>query len=44
LEFVQVYDAPVGRLLKLVDETVAPEHTLKLAGVITTGIGFTVII
>jgi len=44
LELVQVYDAPKGRLLKLDDDIVAPEHTLKLAGVIAKGIGLTVII
>jgi len=43
-ELVQVYVAPAGRLLKLDDETVAPEHTLKLPGTIATGSGLTVII
>lgn len=44
LELVQVYVAPAGRLLKLDDETVAPEHTLKLDGTIAAGSGLTVII
>lgn len=44
LELVQVYDAPAGRLLKLDDDIVVPEHTLKLAGTKVAGIGLTIII
>lgn len=44
LELVQVYDAPTGRLLKLDDDIIVPEHTLKLAGTKAAGLGFTVII
>jgi hypothetical protein len=43
-EFVQVYVAPAGRLLKLDDETVAPEHILKLDGTVAEGSGLTEII
>lgn len=44
LELVQVYDAPTGRLLKLDDDIVVPEQTLKLTGTKAEGVGLTVII
>ena len=44
LEFVHVYVAPDGVLVKFVVATVPFAHTVMLEGTVTTGIGFTVIV
>ena len=44
LEFVQLYVAPVVVLVNAVAATVPLLHTLKLAGTVTVGVGFTVIV
>ena len=43
LLFVQVKVPPTGKLAKLAIGTIAPEQTEKEVGIITIGLGFTVI-
>jgi len=43
-ELVQVKLAPAGLLVKLKEDTVAPEHTEELAGTVATGVGLTEIV
>lgn len=43
-ELVQVMVAPEGILVKLDEDTVAPEHTVKFAGTTTVTNGLTVIV
>ena len=42
--FVHVYVAPTGELIKLVAATSSLLHTVKPAGTVTVGAGFTVIV
>ena len=44
LLFAHVYVAPIGVLVKGAVNTLTPEHTVKLAGTITIGGGFTVML
>lgn len=44
LLFVQLIMAPTGKLLKLIAEIAPPEHTVWFEGIITEGVGFTVIL
>ena len=44
LELVQVYIVPGILLVKLLEDMVAPEHTVELAGPFTEGNGLTVIV